>query len=447
MSKFQRIAGFVPAAVLALGLGSSGAMAQLTVDVTTGHDDPLPIAVTRFVGADDESGVGTSIADVVAADLERSGLFRPLDRRSFIQTGEQIGEDEMPSFGAWRTIGAEALITGWVVREADGRLRVSFRLFETSTEDQMVGFVYRGPESIWRRIAHKIADAVYERLTGDSGYFDTRIVYIAESGPQTDLVKRLAIMDQDGANRRLLSNLGRLNLTPRFSPTAQQITYMSYVNDVPRVYLLKLESGVRSVLGDFRNMTFAPRFSPDGRKIVMSLAVEGNTDIYEMDLATRFIKRLTTDPAIDTSPSYSPDGTQVTFSSDRGGEQQIYVMDTSGTGDARRITYRDGSYSTPVWSPRGDLIAFTRQDRRNGFSIGVMGTDGGGERLIASGDLVEGPTWAPNGRVLMFSRDTYDIDGRGTSRTLHSIDITGRNERLVETHGNATDPAWSPLLP
>jgi len=436
----------MPAAILAVvlvvfGLTAMPARAQLVIDINEGVADPLPIAVTDFVGQGEDAVLGQDIAAVIAADLERSGLFLPIDSRAFIQSSADI--DVAPRFGDWRTINAQALVSGRVDREADGRLAVSFRLWDTFAEQQLDGFVYRGNTQIWRRMAHKVADAIYQRLTGETGYFDTRVVYIAESGSSTARVKQLAMMDQDGANHRFITDGEFLVLTPRFSPTAQEITYMSYTNNTPRVYILDIDTGRREVLGDFPGMTFAPRFSPDGRKVIMSLAVDGNTDIYVMDLPTRRIERLTNDPAIDTSPSYSPDGRFVTFNSDRGGKPQIYVMNADGS-NVQRISFGDGRYSTPVLSPRGDLIAFTKSDKGQ-FNIGVMRTDGSGERLIANGFLVEGPTWAPNGRVLMYFRETPV--GNQTVAKLFSIDLTGRNERQVETPLDGSDPAWSPLIP
>ena len=442
MKSIHRIHYLVAALVLVVGMGfSQDARAQLVVDVVSGQNDPLPIAVTDFVGSETDATIGANIAEVVAADLERSGLFDPINRAAFIQSAADIGL--FPRFGDWRTINAQALVTGLVEREADGRLKVSFRLWDTFSEEQVDGFVYTGGEDIWRRIAHKIADAIYERLTGEGGYFDSRIVYIAESGTASARVKRLAIMDQDGANHQFLTDGEHLVLTPRFSPTSQEITFMAYFNNKPRVYLLDIDTGRREVLGDFPGMTFASRFSPDGRKVIMSLSVDGNTDIYVMDLPTRSIVQLTSDGAIDTSPSYSPDGNFVTFSSDRGGKQQIYVMRSNGT-DAQRITFNEGTYSTPVWSPRGDRIAFTKQHQGT-FYIGVMKTDGTGERLIAEGYLAEGPTWAPNGRVIMFYRETPV--GTQNLAQLYTIDLTGFNERLVPTPLDGSDPAWSPLIP
>ena len=433
-------------AVIALALSmlaGSRAAAELEIDITRGNIEPMPIAVSRFVAQGVESSIGEDLTSVISADLERSGLFRPIDARAFIQKPEAM--QVRPRFGDWRQINAEALVNGSVALEPDGRFRVMFRLWDVFAEQQMTGFVYRAPKEMWRRIAHKISDQIYKRLTGEEGYFDTRIVYIAESGPPKRRIKRLAYMDQDGANHRFLTDGKTLVLTPRFSPTAQEVTYLAYFHGQPRVYILNIDTLQQEVLGDFPNMTFAPRFSPEGRKILMSLATAGNSDVYTMDLYTREVRRLTKHPAIDTSPSYAPDAGKITFNSDRGGSQQIYVMEADG-GNVKRISFGNGRYATPVWSPRGDLIAFTKM-RGGQFYIGVMRPDGSGERLLAEGFLVEGPTWSPNGRVLMFFRQSRGVGKEQGATKLYSIDLTGYNEREIVTPIGASDPAWSPLIP
>ena len=420
------------------------ARAELVVDITRGFVEPLPVAVTDFFGeSPDETRVGSDVAGVISGNLERSGLFRPIDRGAFIQDPATLRAG--PRFADWRLINTQALISGTVQLQVDGRLRVEFRLWDVFAETQMTGLAYFTTPANWRRVAHIISDAIYKRLTGEEGYFDTRIVYIAESGPQNRRVKRLAIMDQDGENHRFLTDGGALVLTPRFSPTTQEITYLSYIGKVPRVYLFNLSTGQQEVLGDFPGMTFAPRFSPDGDKVIMSQARQGNSEIYTMDLRTRKIARLTDHPAIDTSPSYSPDSREVVFNSDRGGAQQLYVMSADGS-NVRRITFSPGRYATPVWSPRGDLIAFTRIYEGE-FFIGVMRPDGSGERMLTKGFLVEGPTWAPNGRVLSFYRQSR-ADNRGKVESkLFTIDLTGFNEREIVTPIDGSDPAWSPLIP
>ena len=419
------------------------AHAELKVDVVTPNVEPLPIAVPDFLSETPEARqLAVDIATVVANDLERSGLFAPIDKRAFLS--QPAGLAVRPNFVNWKPLKAQALIVGEAKLLADGQLRTDFRLWDVFAEQPMTGLSLSTSPANWRRVAHIVADAVYERITGERGYFDTRIVYISETGPAERRVKRLSIMDQDGANHRFLSDGDTLVLTPRFSPTQQEITYLAYYNDQPRVYLFNIDTGQQEVLGDFPGMTFAPRFSPDGNQVVMSLAENGNSDIHIMDLRTRQLQRLTTHPSIDTAPSFSPDGRRVVFESDRGGSQQLYVMNADGS-NQHRISFKPGGrYGTPVWSPRGDLIAFTKIASGQ-FHIGIMSPNGDGERLLTKGFLVEGPTWAPNGRVLMyFKQEKSDAQGRGGNSRLYSIDLTGFNEREIITPVEASDPAWSP---
>ncbi|MFC1674170.1 Tol-Pal system beta propeller repeat protein TolB [Pseudomonadota bacterium] len=440
---FRLIAVF--ALVLPLTVLSGQASAELRIDITRGVVEPMPIAVASFHGqGKGEKQFGANIAAVIAANLERSGLFRPIDKKAFIQTGDSLAI--LPRFGDWRIINAQALVQGRVEMTVDGWLRVEYRLWDVFAERQMVAMAYNTVPGNWRRAAHMISDDIYKRITGESGYFDSRIVYIAESGPKVKRIKRLAIMDQDGKNHRFLTDGADMVLTPRFSPTLQEITYLSYFKGIPRVYIFNIDSGRQEVLGDFKGMTFAPRFSPDGKSVIFSMSEDGNSEIYTMDLATRKVRQLTKHSAIDTSPSFSPDGDNIVFNSDRSGAQQLYVMNKNG-GAVKRISFNKGRYATPVWSPRGDWIAFTRMYKGT-FYIGVMRPDGSGERLLAQGFLVEGPTWAPNGRVLMFFREERsDQYGRGGSARVYSIDFTGHNERELVTPLDGSDPAWSPLIP
>jgi TolB protein len=428
---------FSAAALLlgALAATTMPARALVQIDINQGNIQPLPIAITDFLSGDSR---GADISGVISSDLGNSGLFAPIDKAAFI---EKISNpDAAPRFEDWKSINAQALVTGRVTTEADGRLKAEFRLWDTFAGQQLIGQqFYTTPEN-WRRVAHIIADAIYQRLTGEKGYFDTRVVFVDEHGPKTARIKRLAIMDQDGANLRYLTNGQDLVLTPRFSPERQEVTYMSFAGGRPRVYLLQLETGQRELVGNFPGMTIAPRFSPDGQKVVMSLLEDnGNANIYTMDLRSRTTTRLTATNAIDTGASYSPDGTQITFESDRGGSQQVYVMNADGS-NQHRISFGDGTYGTPVWSPRGDLIAFTKQSG-NQFAIGVMKPDGSGERILTTGFHNEGPTWAPNGRVLMFFSSQP-----GGGDHLFTVDLTGRNLRQVPTPEDASDPAWSSLL-
>lgn len=433
-------------------LAAPAALAEVRIDITRGNMKPLPIAIPELFGAQPaETQAGRDIAHVVAADLERSGLFKPIDQRAFIQNAASLQAG--PRFADWRQINAEALVSGKTEISGDGDLTIEFRLWDVFSETQMIGTRYtiagkdiRRNPNLWRRAAHQIADAIYKRVTGEEGYFDTQLIYISEQGPKNARKKRLAIMDQDGENHRFLTSGEDLVLTPRFSPTAREITYMSYFRGTPRVYILQIDTARRELLGDFPGMTFAPRFSPDGNKVVLSMSQDGNAEIYEMNLLTRQKTRLTNHPSIDTSPSYSPDSSRIVFNSDRGGAQQLYTMNADGS-NVQRITFGDGRYATPVWSPRGDLIAFTKM-KGGEFYIGVMRPDGSDERLLSQGYLVEGPTWAPNGRVLAFWKETpSDSAGRGGTAKLYTIDLTGFNERQVLTPLDGSDPAWSPLIP
>ena len=426
--------------------------ALIEVDITRGNLDPLPIAVSPLYHepglADIKSGdkiiknVGEEISKIIEINLKRSGLFNPLKKNSFVQNPDIA--HVKPRFEDWRLIKAQALVTGKVTI-SDNKLRTEFRLWDTVAAKEMIALAFSTTPDNWRRVAHIISDKIYQRLTGEEGYFDTRIIYVSETGPKTQRYKKLAIMDQDGANVKYLTLGNELVLTPRFSPKNQLVTYLSYFRNLPRVYLLDIETGIQEVVGDFPGMTFAPRFSPDGRKIIMSFAKDGNSDIYTMNLDTRVVEKITEHSSIDTSPSYSPDGKYICFNSDRSGLQQIYVMRSDGS-NVKRITFGKGLYGTPVWSPRGDLIAFTRV-HKNRFYIGVMRPDGSGERLLTENFYQEAPSWSPNGRVLIFYRETKsDDDGKGFSAKLWSIDLTGYNERLIKTQTDGSDPSWSSLL-
>ena len=426
--------------------------ALIEVDITRGNLDPLPVAVSPLSLDSDskdklkkilkKNDIGEEISSVVENNLKKSGLFNPLNKDSFLQKPD-IAHFK-PRFEDWALIKAQALITGKVTF-SDEKLRVEFRLWDVLAAKEIMALAFTTVPNNWRRVGHIITDKIYERLTGEKGYFDTRIIYVSEEGPKIKRIKKLAIMDQDGFNTKYLTLGNELVLTPRFNPTNQMVTYLSYFRNLPRVYLLDIETGIQEVVGDFPGMTFAPRFSPDGKKIIMSFAKDGNSDIYTMDLENRIVERITNHPSIDTSPSYSPDGKYICFNSDRSGYQQIYIMKSDGS-NVKRISFGKGLYGTPVWSPRGDLIAFTKLHKGK-FYIGVMRTNGKGERLLTENFYQEAPSWSPNGRVLIFYRETKTDDkGEGFSAKLWSIDLTGYNERLVNTETDASDPSWSSLL-
>ena len=437
---------------LTIFLFPSNSYSLIEVDITRGNINPLPVAVSPLFSdkvSETElkkklnlDKVGTMISNVVENNLKKTGLFNPLDEEAFLQKPDVA--HLKPRFEDWALIKAQALITGKVSYENE-KLRVEFRLWDVLAGKEMLALAFTTVPNNWRRVGHIISDKVYERLTGEKGYFDTRIIYVSEEGPKTKRIKKLAIMDQDGFNTKYLTLGNELVLTPRFNPTNQLVTYLSYFKNLPRVYLLDIETGRQEVVGDFPGMTFAPRFSPDGKKIIMSFAMDGNSDIYTMDLENRVVERITNHPSIDTSPSYSPDGKYIAFNSDRSKYQQIYVMKSDGS-NVKRISFGKGLYGTPVWSPRGDLIAFTKLHKGK-FYIGVMRTDGSGERLLTENFYQEAPSWSPNGRVLIFYRETKtDEKGEGFTAKLWSIDLTGYNERQVLTETDASDPSWSSLL-
>jgi len=422
------------------------AAAVIRVDINSGTAAPLPVAVPPFPATADAAtaagttaALGQQVAGVIAADLASSGLFKPIDASGTPVTPADV---TAPRFAAWTAVAAQALVTGNVTANTDGGITVGCYAYDVVSNEELArqGFVTTAAN--WRRAAHKCADLVYARLTGETGYFDSRIVYVSETGPKTKRIKRLAVMDQDGANHRFLTNGQNLVLTPRFAPNQQTLTYMSFADNRPRIWLYTIGTGHQDAVGDTGNMSSAPRFSPDGGTLVYSVSANGTTDIFKMELSGRRVTRLTHGPGISTAPSFSPDGTRIVFESDRGGGQQIYVMTADGA-DQHRISFGEGRAGTPVWSPRGDLIAFTRLGSGK-FRIGVMKPDGSAERLLTNAYQDEGPTWSPNGRVILFFRTAAGSRGRVD---LHSVDLSGANERTIKTPLDASDPAWSPLLP
>ncbi len=432
--------------LLVANLVSGIAFSQTTrIDITDGQVARIPIAIADFTGSDGTTTPeGRQISKIISDDLQNSGLFDPVDSAAFINPPSS--PDITPNFANWSPLGVEGLLVGSAYFDSENMLQLEFKLWDVVTQKALTEGGGSADPAGLRRIAHKVADFVYVEFTGDKKYFDTKIVYISESGPQDKRVKRLAIMDQDGHNHRFLTSGRDLVLTPRFSPTAHEIAYLNYFNDEPNIYLFEVATGRTEKLGSFPGMTFAPRFHPDGNKLIMSLAQDGATNIFEMDLLSRATRQLTNTIHIDTAPSYSPDGKKIVFESDRdGGRQQLFIMDSDGR-NVQRISYNKGRYATPVWSPRGDFIAFTKM-LEGEFFIGIMRTDGSAERLLARGFLVEAPTWAPNGRVLMYyKQDRFEQDGSGGNTRLYKVDITGFNESIMNTPADASDPAWSPLL-
>ncbi|SLN32750.1 hypothetical protein AQS8620_01095 [Aquimixticola soesokkakensis] len=430
------VLGHAPAAL------AQEANGPLRITIDQGVIEPVPLAIPDFIAETPQAAeMARMISEVVASDLVGTGLFREIPPSAFVS---QITNFASPvQYSDWKAINAQGLVTGAVTQDASGRLNVKFRVFDVFSDAPLgEGLQFGGSTTSWRRIAHKVADVVYSRITGEGAYFDSRVVFVAESGPKDARLKRLAVMDYDGENVQYLTGDQSIVLAPRFSPSGDRVLYTSYETGFPQIMLLDVATVSRTPLAvPAESMTFAPRFSPDGTTVVFSLTQGGNTDIYSMPVMGGGMTRLTNTPSIETAPSFSPDGSRIVFESDRSGSQQLYIMPANG-GEATRISFGDGRYGTPVWSPRGDLVAFTKQ--ANGrFHIGVMRTDGSEERLLTASFLDEGPTWSPNGRVIMFTREGA---GAGGEAALYSVDISGRNLRRVTTQGAASDPAWSPLL-
>lgn len=419
-----------------------------TINIERGQADPTPIAVNKFAADNAKDDyLGDEIVKVIANDLKLCGLFHPIPSISFIE--EKKGIKHKPLFAAWRQINSSLLINGEVIRLEHNKLKISFILWDTALEKQLAGEIFEVPENLWRRAAHKIADKIYEKITGDPGYFDTKIVYVSETGPYLRKIKRIALMDYDGANHKYLTDGKSLVLTPRFARSADKIFYVSYAKKRPLVFEKNLRTGAESVVGEFSGMSFAPRFTPNGQKAVMSIAKNGSTHIYEVDLITKKLYKLTDGLGINTSPSYSPDGRKIVFNSDRSGTRQLYIMNSDGS-NVQRISFGGGSYAAPNWSPTGEYIAFTKITRGEGFTIGIMKPipedNENSERIIASGYLVEGPCWAPNGRVIMFAKGWPSRGKTAGKNKIYAIDITGYNEREIITPNDASDPEWSEVL-
>ena len=427
--------------LLAIIFSSFSSLAIERIDITRGVVEPVPIAIAPFISNDPMAReISKEILQVITNDLQSTGLFRIIDNKAYIETIQSI--KNRPKFSAWKQINASAVLVTELIADKNGRIKAEYQLWDPYTEASLKAHSYQSKESEWRRIAHKIADDIYKRITGEEGYFNTKIVFIAGSGPAKHRIKRLAIMDQDAANFKYLSNGKHLTLTPRFSPDSHKLLYLAYVNGRPRVHLRNLSKGLDYILGNFKGMTFAPRFAPNGKEVVMSAASKGSSDILIVNLSGKDSRQLTRGAYINTSPYFSPDGERITFISDRSGASQLYIMNKDGS-DQQRISFGAGRYYTPVWSPRGDFIAFTKTYKGT-FYIGVMRTDGSGERLLTQGYLVESPTWSPNGRVILYTRgEPYKGDGKAPKSTLCTVDVTGNIERTLRLPTDASDASWS----
>ncbi|PZT90442.1 MAG: Tol-Pal system protein TolB [Citromicrobium sp.] len=425
--------------------GESEGLTFTVTDETALED--LGIAIPAFAtdrntptpaNANGTEALGADLARVITADLRNNGLFKPTGPDSLPKP--TFANITAPEWGTWSNRGAEMLVHGYVRARSDNRLTVGCYLYDMALQSRLVSEGWVVAPADWRRAAHKCADLIYSRLTGESPFFDSRIAYIAETGPKDNRTKRLAIMDSDGANHRFITTGRSTALTPRYSPDYSKLVYLSYVDGNPRIYVYDIGTGNQTLITQSANPTFAPRWSPDGRYILYSMAVGGNTDIYRVSASGGESRRLTDTAGIDIGGSYSPDGSQIVFESDRSGSQQIYIMNADGS-NQRRLSFFGGRAATPEWSPRGDQIAFTHI--AGNFNVAVMSPNGRGLRTLTSGWQDEAPTWAPNGRIVQFFRTE-----RNTGATsLWQVDLTGENERRLPTPVDASDPAWGPILP
>jgi TolB protein len=382
--------------------------------------------------------LGREVARVITANLRNNGLFKPVGPDSLPQPA--FAAVRAPAYSTWSGQGAEMLVQGYVTAREDGRLVVGCYLYDVQLQQQLVREGWVVAPGDWRRAAHKCSDLIFSRLTGESPFFDSRIAYIAETGPKDRRVKRLAVMDSDGANHRFLTLGSATALTPRYSPDYSKILYLSYVDGNPRIYVYDIGTGKQTLVTENKSPTIAPRWSPDGKSILFSMGVAGNTDIYRIPATGGTATKLTDNPGIDVGGSYSPDGTKIVFESDRSGSQQCYVMNADGS-NQKRISFFGGRCATPEWSPRGDQIAFTRI--AGDFNVAVMNTSGGGMRVLTRGWQDEAPTWAPNGRIIQFFRTEKNTGRSG----IWQVDLTGQNERRLPTPVDASDPAWGPIRP
>lgn len=421
------------------------AHAELKVDIIAGAVEPISVAVQKIETVGNVSSADAKmIRDVVDADLKSTGLFRIVSRDAL---PEFVAMGDLPDFQLWAAVKAQVLVQAKLSAESGDKYNLEFYVWDVNAKEQIEAQSLVASKKSARRLAHIMADAIYERLTGEVGYFDTQIVFIAETGPVHDRTKRMAIMDQDGYGLRYLSDKKTFVMSPHFSPNMQTIVFLSYRDDDPMVWTLDLETGEQRRLGQFGGMNFAPRFSPDGTKIALSLVKNGITHIYEYDIETKTLRQLTFGNSLNTSPSYSPDGKKMAFNSDRSGKQQIYVLDLE-TGAVERITYGAGRYATPAWSPDGKFIAFTKM-ADDTFYIGIMDPRGRNEKILAGGWYMEAPSWAPGSRRVVYYETEKALDGIERISHIRSVDITGQNIYEIELPDdiNGVEPTWSPKLP
>lgn len=408
--------------------------------ISKGVNKLMPVAINRFVSSAADQKLLDDVLNVIRSDLQHCGFFKIVPQDAFID--QIIGVENRPHFASWRQINTNLLLNGQIQRNGSSELVIKIILWDTVNEKSIFAQNFTSSTQLWRKLAHTISDKIYESVTGDPGYFGTRIFYISEIATGIRVSKRLAVIDYDGQNNQFLTNGKHLVLTPSISPNAQYLLYVSYERRVPKIFIRDLKTSRSSLLGNVNAMSFSPKFSPDGSKVIFSMAKNGVTDIFIMDLQTNTINKITSGISINTSPTYSPDSQTIYFNSDRSGSGQIYSMNADGS-NIKRISFGEGNYSAPSCSPNGKYIVFTKKVRNQEFTLGVMKIDGSDERIITSGYLVEGATWSPNSRIISFARTTAPYRNTKSSTKLYTIDISGYNERLVPTLYDASDPEWS----
>lgn len=412
------------------------------IEINKGNTEPISIAITNFqVTPPYNTKIANDILEVITKDLYNSGMFRIVNKEAHIE--KSIGIHHIPSYASWRAIGASFTLNGDIKKLHNDTYEITFILWDNLLQKRVSAKSFETSDKLWRKVAHKIADNIYQNLTGQRGYFETKIAYIAEAMNKRTKIKRLAIMDYDGYNKQFLTDGKSLVLTPRLSPDGKKLLYVSYEKRVPKVFIMDIQSGQKRLLGNFPGMSYAPRFSPNGKKAIMSISNRGVSNIYEIDLHNFKIIKLTDNGAINTSPCYSPDGSKIVYNSDVSGSKQLYLMNANGS-NSHRITFGDGVYSSPVWSPRGDLIACTRTTSQDGFMISIIKPDGSGhERILAKGFLVEGPSWAPNGSVVSYTKYDYPLKGKNNLPSIHFTDVAGYKDTKIITEQGASAPEWS----
>ncbi|MEN8168764.1 MAG: Tol-Pal system beta propeller repeat protein TolB [Pseudomonadota bacterium] len=415
------------------------AQARLVIEITQGTEGALPIAVVPFGwlgGADSR----TDVADIVAADLARSGRFAPLDKGQMPQqphSGKEI------NFAAWRAAGVEHIVVGRVQsRQGDERM-VEFQLFDVVRGVQMTGYSIPASSPRMRRVAHQISDIVYKKLTGQRGAFNTHVAYVTVERSGKESLYRLSIADADGHDEQVILTSKQSLMSPTWSPDGERLAYVSFEKGRSLIYMQEIDSGKRELLAEFKGLNSAPSFSPDGRRLALTLSRDGNPEIYLLDLRSRALTRLTHSRGIDTEASFAPDGKAVLFTSDRGGKPQIYRLKLENgrpVGRPQRITYEGVYNARAAFSPDGKRLVFVHGDGKR-FRIAVQDLESGTLRVLSDTRFDESPSFAPNGSMIIYATE------RNRRGVLEAVSVDGNaHQRLGLSRGDVREPAWSPYI-